>query len=377
MRDLPMSDLNAIRQTINRIDGELTRLFAERMGCALDVARSKLENGGAILNREREAAIHESLRTRFPQELQGAGDSFFTTLILLSRERQYRAFVDAGRLPACMSTLTQAQPKDSCAYYGSFGSWSHQAACKLLPQAALQSAVDFEQVFRLVGSGEVDCGVVPIENSTAGTVREVYDLLLRHRLSIVEATTLDIEYCLVSTGSDDTVRAVYSHPQALSQCAAWLKERALTPRSCSDTAGAAALVQERGDPGIAALCNRFTAEHLALPVLHSGIRDAASNTTRFIRVARSPVCGPDADTVSVVLHTPHERGALAFVLDVFRDYGVNLLKIESRPMPESPFTYSFYLDFSGSLRDKNIQAILLQLECELPFFKLLGNYREL
>ncbi len=374
-----METLDQIRQEIDQTDKQLTELFIKRMSLADRVAATKISTFAPIFRADRERAILDRVAQAMPADLTTKGKSFFSSLMLLSREKQYSAYITGGAHPKSVSPFSNCTPipKEKVCYYGDIGSWSNLAAKEFSKTSDMYGVAKFSDVFREVSCGNASAGVLPIENSTAGSIREVYDLLSQYDLFISSALTLEIKYCLACTENADmsTVKKVYSHVQSLAQCKEYLEKHDFFAEPFQNTAGAAKYVTDSNDNTCAALCNRWAAEEYDLKIIDSDVCDEQSNTTRFIVVTKSPFISEDADTISIKFTVDHESGTLSRVLDTFKDLGLNINKLESRPIPNERFKYSFYLDFCGRLDEHNVLALLLQLESELNELKVLGNYK--
>lgn len=266
----------------------------------------------------------------------------------------------------------------SVAFLGKTGSHSHRSALLQYPDADMHPVASFAEACRMVLAGEVDAAVLPIDNSTAGTIGDVYDLLLRHDLHIVRGASLSIRNVLLGIpgASVADVREVWTHPQPIVQCAGFIREKGLRAVAMESTAVAADAVSKAGDPAVAAIGSRDAAQMYGLTVLADDIDDAPTNQTRFVTVAREFVIPPLATRASLVFTLPHESGALSGVLSRLADFGLNVAKIQSRPIPHHAWEYSFHLDFeSGADNVKALEALYM-LDHELPYLKLLGWYPE-
>jgi len=232
-------------------------------------------------------------------------------------------------------------------YQGEPGAYSDEAAQLLFPGSTTQGLASFQEVFCEVDGNRAVAGVLPVENSLAGVVQEVSDLLWTHsRVTAVAEHIAAISHHLLGRDGAPVTRAL-SHPQALAQCARWLREHGITPVSFHDTAGAAREVAERGAPGDGAIASRLAAARYGLQVLASNVADDASNRTRFLVIQRSGGSSPvqtGAAKFSLGFVAPHRPGALARVLEVFAQNGMNLTRLDSRPIPHQPFHYRFYAD---------------------------------
>ena len=269
--------------------------------------------------------------------------------------------------------------KEKIAYQGIKGANSYEAAQRLFPESDLTAYKSFDDVFRAVEDGECGYGVLPVENSTAGSVAAVYDLILRYRFYIVGALDLLIDYGLAglkqSTLGD--IEKVISHPQALSQCEQYISRMGFESAACSNTAVAARDTAREKRLNLAAVCSYKAAEEYGLKVLDDHLQDNKNNKTRFIVISKKLYINENANKVSLCFSLPHVTGALFHMLQRFDALGLNLTKIESRPIPDKDFEYLFYLDFSGSVKSEGVTSLLCKLSGELPEFSFLGNYYEI
>ena len=266
----------------------------------------------------------------------------------------------------------------SVAFLGITGSHSHRSAVLQYPDAAMYPVASFAEACRLVLEDKVEAAVLPIDNSTAGTIGDVYDLLLRHDLHIVKGASLSIRNVLLGVPGAclADIREIRTHPQPIVQCAAFIRAHGLRAVAMESTAVAAEAVAKAGNPTVAAIGSRDAARMYGLVVLAEDIDDAPTNQTRFVTVAREFVIPSPATRASLVFTLPHESGTLSGVLSRLADFGLNVAKIQSRPIPHHAWEYSFYLDFeSGTDNVKALEALYM-LDHELPYLKLLGWYPE-
>ena len=218
--------------------------------------------------------------------------------------------------------------------------------------------------------------MLPVENSAAGSVTAVYDLILRYRFYIVGAVDVKVEHCLAAGKATGTPNAAVSHPQALSQCSEYLEAHGLRAVEWSNTAAAAQYVAEECPPGVAAICSKEAAQKYGLTILRESIQNEAENTTRFVVISKEAILPEDAGKISLCFSLPHVTGSLSSVLERFALAGLNLTKIESRPLPGKNFEYDFYLDFTGNIHQPATLDLICALRDELPRFSFLGNYSE-
>ncbi|MCI8553565.1 MAG: bifunctional chorismate mutase/prephenate dehydratase [Clostridiales bacterium] len=387
-----MEELSDIRREIDGIDEELLRLFCRRLDCSRRVAEYKQAHRLPILNQAREEEILAGVRES-ARQLDTAGDGYAEAVSLLfamtmdvSRALQHRRMGSGAALRRRMEAASshfppQETPRVVCA--GCPGAYADEAASLLFPQRTPRFVGDFSEVFDEVSQGRADYGVVPVENSCTGSVHEVYDLVMRHCFTIAAAVEVPVRHCLLAVkgANPADLRTVYSHPQGLLQCSDRLAARGLEPRTYSNTAAAARMVAEKGDPTVGAVSSAHAASLYGLDIVEKNIQNIDNNSTRFIAITRSLILPADADRISLIFSLPHVTGSLYRVLARFSAAGLNLTKLESRPTRDRPsmgdkFTYVFYLDFEGSLSQPGTVDLLCSLSEELPAFRFLGNYRE-
>ncbi len=267
---------------------------------------------------------------------------------------------------------------DIIAYQGIKGANSFVAAQRLFPGSKLKRHQSFKDVFEAVEKGECDYGVLPVENSTAGSVSAVYDLILHYRFYIVKALDMPIDYCLAGLKQSELsdIEKVISHPQALSQCEQYITRNGFEPMPCANTAVAARDTAREKRLNLAAVCSYEAAEEYGLKVLDDHLQDNKNNTTRFIVISKKLYISENANKVSLCFSLPHVTGALFHMLRRFDALGLNLTKIESRPIPDKDFEYLFYLDFSGSIKTEGVTELICRLSEEMPEFTFLGNFYE-
>ena len=238
---------------------------------------------------------------------------------------------------------------------------------------------NFEGVFSAVDKGFCEYGVLPIENSTAGSVFEVYDLMKKHNFSIVRSIKLKVDHCLVvNVGVQlQDIKKVVSHNQALLQCSAYLKNLKVETEVANNTAIAAKELKESGRSDVAVICSRSCAEEYSLKILDSGIQDSSKNYTRFILISKDLKLFANSNKISVMVSLEHTPGSLYKILGKFNALNLNLTKLESRPIVNSDFEFMFYFDFDGNVEDKGVLELLSELENSSENFVLLGAYKEI
>lgn len=299
-------------------------------------------------------------------------------MMSVSRERQYQLLESGNALRELAASSMENLPTDEAkvACPGVAGAFTHRAACTVFPNGEMTFHPHFDQVFEAVEQGAADFGVIPVENSSAGSVVDVYDLILRYRFYIVQAITLPVRHFLCGTENSGDIQIVFSHPQALAQCSDFLSSKGWKKQEYSNTAAAAKMLSLERLHHAAVICSREAAEKYGLTVLEENIQNARDNCTRFIVISRTPAC-PKMPTKSACASLcPTPPGTLHQVLGRFALNGLNLTKIESRPIPGKAFEYDFYLDFTGNLHESHTLELLCSLSEELPRFTFLGNYSE-
>ncbi len=374
-----MRDLKEIRKEINSIDDELIALFKRRMDCAADVAEYKKENGIPVLNEEREREILDKIYEK-GGEYGSAARLLYTNIMELSRAYQHNLIGSGGAIKSLIAGAESDIPREgiTVAYQGIKGANGHEAAMKFFPDAELRNYKSFSDVFEAVDRGEVLFGVLPVENSTAGSVSAVYDLVLKHRFYIVDALDMRIDYCLCGLRQSEhsDIEKVWTHPQSIAQCESYINSHGYEATPMANTAIAARAVSLEKRLNVAAICSYKACEEYGLKVLDNHIQDNDSNTTRFIVISKRLFIPDNADKISICFSLPHVSGSLYNVLGSFNSLGFNLTKIESRPIEGKGFEYLFYLDFTGNVHSENAVNLICRMSEEMPGFSFLGNYSE-
>lgn len=367
--------LDEIRVKIDEIDRKLIPLLKSRMECSLEVAKIKRAENLPIYHPKREKEILDRVEAE-------AGDTFgqyvmsiYRSIMSVSRSFQGDELSLKSDFAKKLSSLPSDYSFKKVICQGAKGSFSHEAANKMFPDIKPQFLYEFEDVFKAVEQDETAVGILPVENSTAGSVYNVYDLILKYNHCIVKAIRLDVSQNLLSVGNKDEIKTVYSHPHALKQCENYIKQHNLKTVEFENTALAAKYVAELNDPSVAAIGSAAAAEIYGLKVVESSIQNESDNVTRFIAVSKSAFVSTDSDTVSVAFAIPHEKGSLYRILGRFAESGMNLTKLESRPLGHD-FEYKFYMDFSGNIRDERTLNLLASIKSELSYFVFLGNYTQ-
>lgn len=368
--------LLAMREEIDAIDAQLLPLFIRRMQCAERVAGIKREAGMPVLAPQREQEILDRVEKR-AGDYGGSARALYGAVMAISRARQHQLLQGAEALRQLERTASRVVPRSprQVVCQGVEGAYSHRAAGELFPHSPVSFVPDFRQVFQAVDSQPGVLGVLPVENSAAGSVTAVYDLILEYRFFIVGSVDVRVSHCLATAGPGPITRVV-SHPQGLSQCSEYIEAHRLEAVEYSNTAAAAQYVAAQHPAGTAAICSEEAAGQYGLEVVEKGIQNEKNNTTRFIVISKEAVLPEDAGKISLCFSIPHTTGSLYNVLERFAMCGLNLTKIESRPIPGSTFEYDFYLDFTGNLHHPQTLDLICALHDELPRFSFLGNYSE-
>lgn len=369
--------LSEVRKEIDAIDTQLLPLFLKRMKCSDQVAEIKRSAGTPVLNIQREQEILDRVREN-AGEYGAEAAALYAAIMSVSRARQHRILADGGELRKLERDAARQMPKIPAGVVcqGVEGAYSHQAALDFFGGVPISFEPTWKQVFEDVKLGKSQFGVLPVENSAAGSVNGVYDLILRYRFYIVGAVAVKVEHCLAAADSSLSVTAVASHPQALSQCSEYIEGHGLKTIEYSNTAAAAQYVAEQRPAGVAALCSVEAARKYGLAVLEEGVQNEKNNMTRFIVISREPILAENANKISLCFSIPHTPGSLHSILERFAMCGLNMTKIESRPIPGSTFEYDFYLDFTGNIHKWETLDLICALHDELPRFSFLGNYSE-
>ena len=377
--------LEDIRQRIDAIDDELVQLFTKRMECSKAVALAKQQTGRPILDHARERAILNRLTAAAGDECAPYVKALYAQIFDLSRSYQSSLWDRHSPLldeiaAAIANTRGKRLPEHALvACQGTEGAYGQQACERLFSYPDILYFDHFEGVFNAVEKGMCRYGILPIENSTAGSVTQVYDLMERHRFHIVGAQRLRIDHRLMRRNADSTtpIAEVVSHEQALRQCSRFLAAHPeIKATVMENTAVAAQYVAQSGRNDLAVIASRACADLYGLAIVQDDISDSANNYTRFICISRQLEIYPYARKISLMLNLAHEPGALNAVVSRLAIAGVNLLKLESRPMPGREFEFRFFFDMTASVAEPDILRLMGELEAHCDRFTFLGCYDE-
>ena len=381
-----MSELEDYRCQIDEVDAQLVELFRRRMDITGKVGEYKLARQIPVLDaqREREVLAKKAAMTDDPL-LKADVATLFQTIMAISRRQQRRLVHEGAEDPgyaAYLDALSRArEPVASprVVYQGEPGCYSEEAAVGFFgPEVSSRGLAWFPDVFAALERGEADYAVLPVENSSTGSIRQVYDLLAQYNYYVVGECQVKVEHCLMALPGValEDIQTVYSHEQGLMQCERYLDaHRGWRRVPTLDTAGSAKQVAGSGDRAAAAICSRRAAEIYGLHILAEGVNYNAMNHTRFVVVSPVLELRPGRNKISTVFRLPHQSGSLHEILTVFAVQGLNLLKIESRPIPGRGWEYLFFLDFTGDLAAPEMDGVLHELGQLAAEFRILGNFR--
>lgn len=345
--------LGDIRKKIDKIDRELLVLLQERMGLALRTKKFKT----SVSDPKREKDVLARIDR---MDLHLVERTFIRHLL--------KTIINESK-------RLQKEERPLIAFQGEHGAYGNLAARRLVPDGAYIPCLEFTDVFRGVENGDLDMGVVPVENSLEGAVTQVNDLLTSTNLKVVGESIIEVNHCLIALKSTafQEIRQVFSHPQALAQCRNFLARHNLEPQPYYDTAGAAKMLARENPNATAAIASELCADLYDLNVLEKGIADGPANSTRFLLLAKESY-QEGGDKTSIIFATPHKAGQLYAALGLFAEADINLTRIASMPLRSDPGNYSFFLDFEGSLQDQKVRDVMEKMEKLTITLKNLGSY---
>ncbi len=373
-------DLLECRNKLDVIDKQIVKLFEERMDICGKVAETKIASGKAVYDAEREKQKLDAVSAMADSEFnQVAVRELFSQMMSISRKYQYSILAEHGRAMKLGFERLDQLPMEGVrvVHQGVEGAYSHAAAIQYFGEKAeIYHVARFEDAMKEVQLGNADYAVMPIENSSAGAVIDMYDLLTRYDNYIVAETFLPVNHALLGVPGAklSDVKTVFSHPQALLQCSAFLNDNGLKQISVENTAVAAKRVVEEGDKSQAAIASEIAGKLYGLELLKPFIQNNQGNTTRFVILANRKVYQKDAGKISLCFELPHTSGSLYNMLGNFIFNHVNMMMIESRPIPGKNWEYRFFVDIEGNLQDAGVKNALRGIGAEAQNFKILGNY---
>jgi len=377
-------DMTEMRQKIDAIDHQMVALYRQRMEVAEQIGVYKRANGLPVYDGERERALLNKLGELAGEAHENGVRAMYGMVLEQSRALQRRL---GGQPSALAAEITRAveeterlfPPKAMVACQGVEGAYSQIACERLFRAPGILYCKTFENVFSAIESGLCRYGVLPIENSLAGSVNSVYDQMIAHRFYIVRSTRIKIDHALLARpgASLADIREVYSHEQAIHQCADFLAaHKEWHVNVCGNTAAAAKLVAESGRQDAAAISSGACAALYGLNTLAEDIQNNSNNHTRFICISKRLEIYPGADRTSLMLVLPNRPGSLYRLLSHFYARGINLTKLESRPMPGHDFEFMFYFDLDVPVYAPAFSDLIAELDAELEQFTYLGSYSE-
>ena len=376
-----MLDLNVIRDEIDKIDSSIVDLFEKRMNLCKEVAEFKIQSKKNVLDREREKQKIEALKSLTTSEFNSDGiESLFKQVMTISRKLQYKTMSEYGiKLDIGFEMVQKIDYKNAkVVYQGVEGAYSYAAMLRFFGDDVDNfNVATFEEAMKAVSEGRADFAILPIANSSAGMVGDVYDLLALYDNVIVDETYLKVEHALLGTidGTINDIKTVYSHPQGFMQCGHYLNEHKDWQRiSLANTAVAAKKIKADNNRTQAAIASEAAAKMHGLRVLEKSINDNKNNTTRFVIISKNKIYKSNGKKISIYFEAAHESGSLYNLLSNFIYNDINMTKIESRPIPQKTWEYSFFVDFEGNLGDIAVQNALRGIISEANSFKILGNF---
>lgn len=377
-------DMTELRGRIDAADEALINAFVERMNVSGEIAQYKAAHGLPVLDKKREREKLYAVSGKVSEDMQSYAVELYSLLFELSRSRQNRLLHKQSPLAESVQSAIENTPplfpeKAAVACQGVEGSNSQIACERLFRLPREHYFSSFDEVFNAIENGLCRYGVLPIENSTAGSVNAVYDLMMRHHFHIVRSVRVKVDHNLLALPGAKLsgIREIYSHEQALSQCAKFLASLPnVNVIPCENTAMAAKLVADSGRDDVAALSTHACERLYHLACLAPSVQDTADNYTRFICITRDLEIYPGADRTSLMMTLPHEPGALYKVLSRLYALGINLNKLESRPIPERSFEFMFYFDLENPVYDPAFLQLLSELGDISEEYTYLGSYSE-
>ncbi len=379
-----MADISELRKHIDRIDDDILELFKERMDIAHEISAYKAENKLPIFDRNREHQILVDAAAKVPKDQQAYVQVLMSLLMEASRSRQTRALGLGNQVVANINEALKESPelfpRDAfVACQGVEGAYSQIAADRLFKHANISYFDTFDGVFRAVDQGFSDYGVLPIENSSAGSVNEVYDLMMQYDFHIVRTCRLKVDHNLLAKPGTklEDIREIYSHEQAVAQSMSFLQS---LPHAqvhvVENTAAASKLVANSERSDVAALASRACAELYGLVPLAQAVQDRDDNYTRFACITKKLTVYPGADRSSLMLVVGNEPGALFKVLAKFYALDINIIKLESRPILGKDFEFMFYFDVDCPVVAPEFTQLMSTLGNVCENMRYLGSYRE-
>ena len=377
-------DISQLRKQIDAIDDDIVRLFCQRMNVAAQIADYKKENNMPIFVPAREREKLGDVAEKAGTEMANYTRVLYSMIFELSRSYQSKRNVSTSALHESIVQAIENTPKlfpqaPMVACQGVEGAYAQIACEKIFKSPFIMYFKNFDGVFNAIDQGLCKYGILPIENSTAGSVKKVYDLMIHHNFSIVRTFRLKVDHNLLSLPGTEikNIKEIYSHEQAISQCSEFLKQfTGVKVIPVENTAVAAKMVAESGRLDVAALSSRNCAELYSLVNLAANVQDKGNNQTRFICISKNLEIYPGADKTSIMMVLSHKPGSLYKVLARLYTLGINVIKLESRPIPERDFEFMFYFDLETSIYSEEFIQLMCELDELCEEFKYLGSFSE-
>ena len=378
-------DLKDYRKQMDAIDDEMVALFRRRMEVASEIAQYKKERGMQVLDAGREREKLADVCSKVPPEMRNYTSVLYSSLFELSRSYQNQKMDQGSQLSRKISDAVENTPRlfpehVSVGVCGVEGAYAQIACEKMFKAPFIMYLNSFEGVFSAIEQGLCRYGVVPIENSTAGSVKQVYDLMVNHEFSIVRSVRLKIDHNLLAKPGvkAEDIKEIVSHEQAISQCQGFLKSLGSDVKvtAVENTAMAAEMVAKSDRTDLAAISSRSCMELYGLQCLKRNVQDQSNNYTRFLCISKNLEIYPGANHTTILLSTAHKPGALYKVLARLYALGINVTKLESRPIPDRDFEFMFYFDLETSVYSQEFVQIIGELSASCEDFAYLGSYSE-
>ncbi|MCR4616350.1 MAG: chorismate mutase [Clostridiales bacterium] len=377
-------DIAELRKEIDKTDDEIVKLFEKRMNTVLEIAKYKVRTGMKVLDNSREKDILNRVSKEVPEDMAEYVKTLFSTLFSLSRSYQ-RSYINketklSQQIETALKNTGNELPQSArVACQGVPGAYSQIACGRIFNSPNIEYFKGFRNVFEAVEKGICDYGILPIENSLYGSVVNVYDLMREYKFSIVSSTKIRVDHCLLtSIGTDlKDIKEIFSHEQAIGQCGRFIDSLGdIKITVCENTAVAAKLVADSKRLDAAAISSAECADIYGLNLLKKGIQNADNNYTKFICISKDTEIYPGADNISFMMTLPHRPGSLFEIMSDFAALGLNLTKLESRPIVGSDFEFMFYFVLEASVISKDVVSLLNDLNSRSGQFVFLGNYTE-
>ena len=378
-------ELQELRSKIDEIDAQLTKLFEARMDVAAEIGAWKRENHMPVLDTARERDKLNDIAAASREDMQTYTQMLYSMIFELSRSHQSDLIRQKSSLREQAERAIEETPRlfptsPIIACQGTEGAYSQIAGTRMFKSPKIMYFKSFDSVFSAIESGFCQYGILPIENSSAGSVKKVYDLMLRHKFYVVRSCRLKIDHNLLAAPGvkKEDIREIFSHQQALDQCAGYLEQFGPDVKitRCENTAMAAEAVAKSERRDIAAIASYDCASLYGLKCLESDIQDRGNNYTRFICISKKLEIYPGANRTTVMMTLPHRPGSLCRALSRFYSLGINITKLESRPLPERDFQFMFYFDLETSVYSGEFGRMIDDLDSISEEFRYLGSYSE-